>query len=118
MTGYRGSIGGECAKCGEFFGLKSNRFDLGPDGLVWPDDDDSSLSGQAVDFDDSAETPELQQYCDSCDVWSVWVFDTEEYLETGGEGWPDPVKVYWVADEFWGKNGEEEHFVVVWPEER
>jgi hypothetical protein len=114
---YEGSIGGECGKCGELFGLKASRFDCGSDGLRFPPEDDwDDPEGTPVEFDDIADRPMMQQYCDECDVWTTWEFDTDDYLKTGGDGWPDPVLVYWVADEFWAKAGEEDHFVVIYEE--
>jgi hypothetical protein len=106
------SIGEYCGKCQEPFDMKANRFDCGPRGLMFPAEtewDDPS----PAQFDDIADTPEMQMHCDDCEVWTTWVFDTQEYLETGGEGWPDPIKVYWVSDEFWAKHGEEAHFVML-----
>lgn len=106
-------IGTVCGKCGETYGISATRFDVGPDDLMYPaktEYDDPS----PVQFEDTADQPELHMYCKPCDVWTVWVFDTEAYVRTGGYEWPDPDRVYWVADEYWAKIGEEDHFNVVY----
>jgi hypothetical protein len=116
--GYSGSIGGECGKCGEFYGVESRRFDFGPDGLLFKarDDWEEEEEDRIASFDDEEDQPELHMFCPDCRVWTVWVFDTQEYADTGGEGWPDPERVYWVSEEYWANNDEEYHRVAIYPE--
>lgn len=113
---YDGSIGGECGKCGEFYGVKSNRMDAGPDNLILkPRDEWDDPSENAVSFDFDADTPELHMHCPDCDVWTVWVFDTDEYVETGGADWSDPTEVYWIDGDRWGDSDNEPHRVALYP---